>query len=119
VKIDPQDPEATLANIYNPTDNHSVYYQIYRNLGKDAADMFVNKRYVAFEKDLKQAFQDKFDELEQDEETSPQEAKAKLLEQMESISEKVFKTWVTESETLAINKYKVNPALFDQDLEAQ
>lgn len=119
VKIDPQDPEATLANIYNPTDNHSVYYQIYRNLGKDAADMFVNKRYVAFEKDLKQAFQDKFDELEQDEETSPQEAKAKLLEQMETISEKVFKTWVTESETLAINKYKVNPALFNQDLEAQ
>jgi hypothetical protein len=119
VKIDPQDPESTLANIYNPIENHSVYYQIYRNLGKDAADMFVNKRYVAFEKDLKQAFQDKFDELEQDEETSPQEAKAKLLEQMESISEKVFKTWVTESETLAINKYKVNPALFDQDLEAQ
>lgn len=119
VKIDPQDPESTLSNIYNPIENHSVYYQIYRNLGKDAADMFVNKRYVAFEKDLKQAFQDKFDELEQDEETSPQEAKAKLLEQMESISEKVFKTWVTESETLAINKYKVNPALFDQDLEAQ
>ena len=85
-KIDPQDPPANLANIYNPTDNHSVYYQIYRNLGKDAADMFVNKRYVAFEKDLKQAFQAQFEELEQDEQTSPQEAKAEIMEQMEVIS---------------------------------
>jgi len=123
VKIDPEKPgkdlQERLAKAYNPVENHSVYYQIYRNLGKDAADMFVNKRYTAFERDLRQAFESKFNELEQDEETSPQEAKAKILEQMESISEKVFKAWSEESITLAINKYKVNPALFDQDLEAQ
>lgn len=105
--------------IVPPEQNFGVYYQILRSLSKDAADMFVNKRYVAFERDLRQAFEGKFNELEQDEETSPQEAKAKILEQMESISEKVFKTWSEESITLAINNYKVNPALFDQDLEAQ
>ena len=114
-----KDFEDRLAKAYNPIENHSVYYQIYRNLSKDAADMFVNKRYVAFERDLRQAFESKFNELEQDEETSPQEAKAKILEQIELISEKVFKTWSEESITLAINNYKVNPALFDQDLEAQ
>ena len=35
------------------------------------------------------------------------------------ISEKVFKAWSEESITVAVDKYKVNPALFDQDLEAQ
>jgi len=123
VKVGPGKPgedfQDRLAKVYNPEENHSVYYQIYRNLSKDAADMFVNKRYTAFERDLRQAFEGKFNELEQDEQTSPQEAKAKILEQMELISEKVFKAWSEESITLAINKYKVNPALFDQDLEAQ
>jgi hypothetical protein len=105
--------------IVPPEQNFGVYYQILRSLGKDAADMFVNKRYVAFERDLRQAFEGKFNELEQDEETSPQEAKAKILEQMESISEKVFKAWSEESITLAVDKYKVNPVLFNQGLEAQ
>ena len=68
---------------------------------------------------MRQAFEGKFNELEQDEETSPQEAKAKILEQMEMISEKVFKAWSEESITLAVDKYKVNPVLFNQGLEAQ
>jgi len=94
-------------------ENYGVYYQIQRKMGKDAADMFVNKRYVAFEKDLKQAFQDKFDELEQDEQTSPQEAKAKIMEQMEVISDKVFKRWTEESIAMAVDKYKVQRNLLE------
>ena len=94
-------------------ENFGVYYQIQRKMGKDAADMFVNKRYVAFEKDLKQAFQDKFDELEQDEQTSPQEAKAKIMEQMEVISDKVFKRWTEESIAMAVDKYKVQRNLLE------
>jgi len=89
-------------------ENYGVYYQIQRSMGKDAADMFVNKRYVAFEKDLREAFQDKFDEIEQDEQTSPQEAKAKVLEQMEAIGEQVFKRWTAASIDMAVDKYKVN-----------
>ena len=94
-------------------DNYGVYYQIQRSMGKDAADMFVNKRYVAFEKDLKQAFQAQFEELEQDEQTSPQEAKAKIMEQMEVISDKVFKRWTEESIAMAVDKYKVKRNLLE------
>ena len=93
--------------------NKGVYYQIQRSMGKDAADMFVNKRYVAFEKDLKQAFQAQFEELEQDEQTSPQEAKAKIMEQMEVISDKVFKRWTEESIAMAVDKYKVQRNLLE------
>ena len=93
--------------------NFGVYYQIQRKMGKDAADMFVNKRYVAFEKDLKQAFQAQFEELEQDEQTSPQEAKAKIMEQMEVISDKVFKRWTEESIAMAVDKYKVQRNLLE------
>ena len=97
-----------------PTENNKgVYYQIQRSMGKDAADMFVNKRYVAFEKDLKQAFQAQFEELEQDEQTSPQEAKAKIMEQMEVISDKVFKRWTEESIAMAVDKYKVQRNLLE------
>ena len=97
-----------------PTEeNYGVYYQIQRSMGKDAADMFVNKRYVAFEKDLKQAFQAQFEELEQDEQTSPQEAKAKIMEQMEVISDKVFKIWTEESIAMAVDKYKVQRNLLE------
>jgi hypothetical protein len=97
-----------------PTEeNYGVYYQIQRSMGKDAADMFVNKRYVAFEKDLKQAFQAQFEELEQDEQTSPQEAKAKIMEQMEVISDKVFKRWTEESIAMAVDKYKVKRNLLE------
>ena len=94
-------------------ENYGVYYQIQRSMGKDAADMFVNKRYVAFEKDLKQAFQVQFEELEQDEQTSPQEAKAKIMEQMEVISDKVFKRWTEESIAMAVDKYKVKRNLLE------
>jgi len=94
-------------------DNYGVYYQIQRSMGKDAADMFVNKRYVAFEKDLKQAFQAQFEELELDEQTSPQEAKAKIMEQMEVISDKVFKRWTEESIAMAVDKYKVQRNLLE------
>ena len=97
-----------------PTENNKgVYYQIQRKMSKDAADMFVNKRYVAFEKDLKQAFQAQFEELEQDEQTSPQEAKAKIMEQMEVISDKVFKRWTEESIAMAVDKYKVQRNLLE------
>jgi len=94
-------------------ENFGVYYQIQRKMGKDAADMFVNKRYVAFEKDLKQAFQAEFEELEKDEQTSPQEAKAKIMEQMEVISDKVFKRWTEESIAMAVDKYKVKRNLLE------